>query len=66
MADDAVGKQRQLPDPDICCTKHLGPGLDLSICLVDNPDACQYAVRFGSTVLCRHPDRRSFEKLGKP
>jgi hypothetical protein len=29
---------------------------------VENPDACEYAVRFGFGVFCCHPDRRSFEK----
>ena len=66
MTDDTVSKQRHLPDPEICRTRYLGETLDFSDCLVENPEACEYALRFGSGILCRHPDRRSFEKAGKP
>jgi hypothetical protein len=39
---------------------------DLLQCLVENPEACEFAIRFSSGVICRHPDRRSFEKTEKP
>jgi hypothetical protein len=67
MTDETASNQRSLPDPEICRTKHLGQqNLELSQCLVENPDACKYATRFGPGVFCRHPDRRSFEKTGQP
>jgi hypothetical protein len=44
----------------------MGPSLDLSKCLVENPNGCVYAVHFGSGVYCHHADRRSFEKTGLP
>ena len=62
MTDDTVSIQRRLPDPEICRTRHLGQTLDLSKCLVENPNSCVYAVRYGSGVYCHHHDRRSFEK----
>ena len=66
MTDKAISNQRRLPDSEICRTRYLGETLDFSDCLVENPEACEYALRFGSGILCRHPDRRSFEKAGKP
>ncbi len=66
VADDTVTNQRRLPDPEICRTRHLGQTLDYSSCLVENSDSCEHAVRFGSSVFCRHPDRRSFEKTDPP
>ena len=57
-----VSKQRSLPDPEICRTSYRGQALDISYCLVENPESCEYAVCFGSSVFCRHPDRRKFEK----
>ena len=66
MTDDTVSNQRRLPDPKICRTAYLGQSLDFSDCLVENPEACKYALRFGSGILCRHPDQRSFEKVRKP
>jgi len=40
----------------------LGQTFCFSDFLVENPDACEYAVRFDFGVFCCHPDRRSFEK----
>ena len=62
MTDNSAGDKRSLPDPGICHTRYLGKTLDLSDCLVTNPDGCVYALRYGSSIFCRHPDRRSFEK----
>ena len=62
MTGDTATKQRRLPNPEICRTGYLGETLNFSDCLVESPDACKYAVRLDSRVLCRHPDRRSFEK----
>jgi hypothetical protein len=64
--DNTVRTQRRLPDPEICRTSYLWEGLDFSACLVENPKACEHAVGLGSGILCRHPDRRSFEKAGIP
>ena len=66
MTDHTVSNQRRLPDPERCRTGYLGHTLVFSDCLVNNPEACEYAVRFGCCVYCRHPDRRSFEKKGLP
>jgi hypothetical protein len=63
MTDNTVGNQRPLADPEKCRTRYLGQSLDFSDCLVETPDGCKYALRFGSGVLCRHPNRRSFEKI---
>jgi hypothetical protein len=63
--EETVSNQRRLPDPKICRTRYLGQSLDLSKCLMENPDLCEYAVRFDSGVCCRHPDRRSFEKTDR-
>ena len=62
VANDTVSNQRRLPDPEICRTRHLGPSLDLSKCLVENSNGCVYAVRYGSGVYCHHHDRRGFER----
>jgi len=62
MIDNTVSNQRRLPDPEKCRTRYLGQTFCFSDCLVENPDACECAVRFGFGVFCRHPDRRSFEK----
>ena len=66
MTNDTVRNQRRVPDPEKCRTRYLWPPLDFSECLVKNPDGCEYAVHFGSGVICRHPDRRSFEKTDRP
>ena len=59
---DTVSKQRSLPDPEICRTRYRGESLDISYCLVENPEGCEYAVCFGSSVFCSQPDRHNFEK----
>ena len=61
MTHNTVSDQRRLPDAEVCRTRYVVPSA-VSQCLVENPDACQYAIRFGSGVICRHPARRSFEK----
>jgi hypothetical protein len=66
MTDHVVSNQGHLPDPTICRTRHLGKGLDLSKCLVEDSDGCQFAVRFSSGVICRHPERRNFETTTPP
>jgi len=60
--DDTGNIQSRLPDPKICQTKYLGQALDFSKCLVENPEACKYAVGFSGGVICDHPHRRWFEK----
>jgi hypothetical protein len=66
MTDDTVSNQWRLPDPERCLTKHLEHSLDFSVCLVKSPHDCEYAIRYGSGVFCRHPDRRSFETTDPP
>jgi hypothetical protein len=65
MTDAMVSNRRRLPNPKVCRTRYLGKDFDLSQCMVKNPNACRYAIPL-SGVLCRHPDRRSFEKAGSP
>ena len=48
--------KRRLPDPAICRAKHAGFD-DYADCLVDAPDDCRYALRFGFRHLCQHPER---------
>jgi hypothetical protein len=62
MSDAIVSNRKRLPDPERCRTRYLGPSLPFSDCLVKNLNGCEYGVRFGFGVICRHPDRRSFEK----
>jgi len=57
-----VSNQRPVPVPEKCRTMYLGPSLDLSKCLVQNHNGCEFAVRFGSGVYCHHHDRRRVEK----
>jgi hypothetical protein len=64
--DDPASGPRHLPDPEICRTMYFGHALGFTDCLVENPDGCEYAVRFGSGVSCFHPDRRSFDKTDQP
>ena len=68
MNNNTVSNLRRLPDPEICRIRSLAQFPDLSKCLVEDPDGCEFAVRFGSgdAVLCGHPDRRSFERKGLP
>ncbi len=61
MTADMDSSQWRLPDPERCLTRHLEHSLDFSVCLVKIPDSCEYARRFGSSIFCQHPDRRSFE-----
>lgn len=56
-----VNNQRRLPAPEKCRTRYMGPSLDLSRCLVENPGGCEFAVRYGSDVYCHHRDRRRVE-----
>ncbi|MCX6900599.1 MAG: hypothetical protein NT105_18115 [Verrucomicrobia bacterium] len=50
---------RHLPDPAICraeIVKQTG----LVKCLVDSPQDCVWAVEYGGTHHCGHPDRHKF------
>ena len=60
--DNTASSQRPLPDPEKCRTRYLGKLLGLTECLVENPDSCEFAVRFSSGVSCFHPERRSFDR----
>jgi len=65
MTNNTVSGHKCLPDTEICRTGYVMQS-DLSQCLVESPDTCPYATRFGSGVICRHPDRRRFEKTDSP
>lgn len=64
MTDDNFSNQRRLPERGRCETMYLEQFPDLSKCLVEDSDVCEFAVRFRSGVYCYHPDRFSFEKTG--
>jgi hypothetical protein len=67
MNDEILSNQGPLPNLKRCLTKYLGQTHDLSKCLVEDSEGCVYAVvRFSSGVICRHPDRRSFEATDLP
>jgi hypothetical protein len=66
MTDATVSSQKRLPDPEICRTMRVDQFLELSRCQVEDPDACEYGVRFGFSVYCYHPDRFKFEKTDSP
>ena len=66
MIENAASVQKRFPDPDRCRTKYLGQTLPFSDCLVEDPDGCEYALRFPHCVSCNHPDRRKFEPPRKP
>jgi hypothetical protein len=60
MTDDTLSNRRRVPDREICRTRKVGGYLDFTYCLVETPNACEHAVRFGDDVLCRYPDWVSF------
>jgi hypothetical protein len=62
MTDATVSNQGRLPDPETCRTVYLGGYCAFYCCLVENPNCCERAVRFGDGFLCVHTGRRSFEK----
>jgi hypothetical protein len=66
LTDNTVSNQKRLPDPGECRTKHPEHSFGLSVCLVKNPHGCEYAGRFHSSIFCRHPDKRGFEKTDRP
>jgi hypothetical protein len=66
MTDGMVSSQRRSPDPEKCRTRYLGKPLGFTKCLLENPDDCEFAVRFSSGVSCFHPDRRSFDRTQPP
>jgi hypothetical protein len=61
-----VVNQNRFPDTKNCRTKFLGQSVEFSACLVQNPVGCIYAGRVDASVYCHHPNRRDFEKTGKP
>ena len=50
---------RVLPDVKICRTESMGIDY-FTKCLVEHPEECSFAMFFGYSFFCRHPDR---EKL---
>jgi len=66
MTDETLSNQRRLPDPEICRTRYLWQGLEFSACLVENPNSCKHALRFGFGFFCRYNDRHGVEKAGNP
>ena len=63
--DDSVSNQKRLPDLKKCRTRCLGQALDFSKCLVEDPEACMYAVSFSGGVICSHPHQSWFEKTDR-
>ena len=61
MTHETASKHRHLPDPAICRTSYLIYGLGFTRCLVQNPDACEFAERSPAGFYCEHPDRREFD-----
>ncbi len=52
-----------LPDPDLCKTQRVVN--DFWECLVDHSDQavhCRYALEFGYSLFCKHPDNRTFDR----
>jgi len=62
MTDDTFSNQRRLPERGRCQTMYLEQFPELSKCLVENSDPCEFAVRFRSGIYCYHPERFRFEK----
>ena len=68
MAESTEGNQdgndfsRVLPDPNICRTRPIGEIRSFAMCLVSNPSSCLYAMSYGSSYLCRHPQWQTFVK----
>jgi hypothetical protein len=50
------GTLRALPDPGICRAEDADLA-GYAACLVSNPVGCRYALSFGFTFFCRHPER---------
>ena len=53
----------ELPDPALCRTQHVVK--DFWECLVDHSDkvnCCRYALGFGFSHFCRHPENETFER----
>ena len=61
MIDDTTSSQRRLPNPEICRTSYVTYTLGFTRCLVQHPDACEFAEHSVSGVYCEHPDRRKFD-----
>ncbi len=66
MTDATTSKQRPVPDREKCRTRNVGGYLAFTYCLLETPNCCEHAARFGDDILCRHPDRQSFEKTDPP
>jgi len=63
MPDAPPPGPRSLPDPDWCHTR--GMTVELSDCLVKQPQSCPHVQPFGNNCFCLHPDRRKFERKPK-
>ncbi|MGD1019871.1 MAG: hypothetical protein ABSA12_11210 [Verrucomicrobiia bacterium] len=61
MTDRRKGESDLLPDPNVCVTRLLEP-VGLVECLVDSPQTCQYALAFGDSFFCQHPDCHQFAR----
>ena len=60
MSADAESRKKigALPDLKVCRVKDVVSGL--SECLTENPGMCRYAVPFGYSFFCLHPERKEF------
>lgn len=55
----------KLPDPALCRTQHVVN--EFWECMVDHSkqiDCCRYALEFGFSHFCKHPERQFFLKGG--
>jgi hypothetical protein len=49
-----------LPDPSICRTEAIGEIKGFATCLVNRPNLCRFAMGYGDSFLCRHPNWKNF------
>ncbi|MGO9245229.1 MAG: hypothetical protein ACLPT4_01970 [Verrucomicrobiia bacterium] len=61
MTDRRKGESDLLPDPKVCVTRLLVP-VGLVECLVGTPQGCPYALAFGDSFFCQHPDCHHFTR----
>jgi hypothetical protein len=54
---------KALPDPRICRTNPIGIVNLFSICLVEHPFKCRYALAYENGNLCKHPGRKAFTEV---
>lgn len=53
---------RNMPDPDVCKTRHVIEGYYNCAVGKDDVKLCPYALPFGYGYFCRHPGCSNFER----